>query len=235
MGGCNSSCREAKGRAEEAQKRIRDNQRALERQAEESRKIQDQMQRTFDAMVDAKNSHIADLKRQLEELRKAKEAVDQEVVHLRNELIELGKIYSENMLEAQRLFAETMKQKDEQTQELMRVTLEGFAALSRESNERTERQFNRLMDQLARQDDRIGELLERMEKRLQLLENADAGIDADGNGDDFDDDDNFEPYSGLTLYHMVNDWRKEIGSRHRNVFISTKISDFQQFIAGYRF
>ena len=216
MGGCKSKCRQAKARAEEAQRRIEDAQRALARQAEEGRRIQEQMQRTYESMVTAKGTHIADLKHQLEVMKRAKERVDQELRNLQNELLELGKMYSENALEAQRLFAAAMNEKDEQLRDIMKSTLAGFRQLISESDARNERQFNRMMEQMTRQDKRIAELLERMEKRLEQLE---MNNELNGNDhDDEDSDDNFEPYVGVQLYQMVNDWRHELEMKHNSLF-----------------
>ena len=136
--------------------------------------------------------------------------------NLQNEILKLTKEFAENSAEAQRIFVQTMKEKDEQMQEMMRMTLENFRSIMKKTNETNENQFNRLMDLMEKQDERINDLLMRMDKRLEQLEsNARDGVN-DGDDDEnisLDDIDDMS-YSGADLYRWVQQRKEQVANQY---------------------
>ena len=115
---CGGECKEAKARVEGAN---RANRRSSEptwsKRAAEARALQEKLEVKFQEMVGAKDMHIGDLKREIEEAKQAKLAVDNDVRRLQQNIMDLQKEHAKAMLEGTRIFAQTIEKKDQMVKE----------------------------------------------------------------------------------------------------------------------
>ena len=138
-------------------------------------------------------------------MRAAKRQVEADVKSLQGEILKMAKEHAQNMAEANKVLADSMKEKDAMTQKMMEMMMNQFRGMMNDANEKNDRQFNRLMDRMERQDERIGDILDRMDKRIEMLERARAkkdGLD-------------LEPanYTGAQLYLMVEERKAELAGK----------------------
>ena len=221
FGGCDEACAIIQNKLEQSAKRVDNLQEQVKEAEARSVEIRQRMQNQLTAMESAKSAHINDLKEEQAKNRAAKAEVDARINTLQDQIIELGREHSKNLLDSQRLMAEMVEKKDVATQNMLRMVMDQFTIMMDTANKRNSEQFNRMMDHMKLQDTRIGEILNRRDRRIEMLDRARA-----------EQEQTLVPsttalpvetrrtpqlsaqlYSGAELYRMVQDRQEELTSR----------------------
>lgn len=173
---CFGECEEAKARVEESARRISDLRDQVADAQAESRRIEKQMQATYDKMAEEKNAHIGTLKQQIEDQKEAKRVNDCKMDRLSNQMFQMSMQHGKDMVEAQKAFAQTVEKKDQMTKEMMTEMFSSFMVMMKEQSKTNQENFKMMMAQAKIQDDRIHDILVRMDKRMALIEKKQFGI-----------------------------------------------------------
>ena len=170
------------------------------------------METQIENLAKAKDAHIDDLKQELAKNREAKEQVDADIKTLQEKITEIGSEHAENLVKSQQIMSDMAAKKDAATNSLIKMVMDNMKAIMEDTNKHHNDQMKEMIAHMKVQDNRINDILTRMDKRIEMMERARAERD----GIILPPlEPTYPVLSGAELYRMVQARQEELTTRSK--------------------
>lgn len=199
---CSTECISAKEKFNITQKRLDELHSNMQDHAKKIGEMISTLEDKYREMVTSESQNIDEFRQYIARQKHAKNKFDDNLRWLRQNIQEMQKQNSDAMKEANRIFGQSIKQKDEMMRTMMEKIQNEVKEVIKVTNERNERNFDRMMAEMERKHIHIDNILLRMDKRLEELEKR-RGFRSSGSFGS----------TGAQLYKMVEKKKQEIANR----------------------